>query len=166
MASAFVVDEKHISNRLKSNVTIHFDGKQLNVVALWDTGATNSCISRSVATTLSLVSNGSMPILTPSGDITVNTYLVDVTLPNDVYIPDIMVCDSEIDNQGIGMLIGMDIITKGDFAVSNYNGKTVFSFRMPSESRLDFVSGIKMSNLIMAKRTSSTGFSKKMKKRK
>lgn len=166
MASAFVVDEKHISNRLKSNVTIHYDSKQLNVVALWDTGATNSCISRSVVTNMNLVSNGSMPILTPSGDITVNTYLVDVTLPNDVYIPDIMVCDSEIDNQGIGMLIGMDIITKGDFAVSNYNGKTVFSFRMPSESRLDFVSGIKMSNLIMAKRTSSTGFSKKIKKRK
>lgn len=166
MASAFVVDEKHISKRLKSNVTIHYDGRQLSVVALWDTGATNSCISRSVVSGLNLVSNGSMPILTPSGDITVNTYLVDVTLPNDVYIPDIMVCDSEIDNQGIGMLIGMDIITKGDFAVSNYNGKTVFSFRMPSESRLDFVSGIKLSNIIMAKRTSSTGFSKKMKKRK
>ena len=39
------------------------------------------------------------------------------------------------------MLIGMDIINQGDCVVSNYQGKTVFSFRMPSESVMDFVSG-------------------------
>ena len=72
-----------------------------------------------------------------------------------------MVLDSEIGNQGIGMLIGMDIITKGDFAVSNYNGKTMFTFRMPSESTLNFVSGIKASNIIMANRTRKSSAPKK-----
>ena len=49
------------------------------------------------------------------------------------------VCESEIGNQGIGVLIGMDIIGKGDFAVSNYDGKTVFTFRTPSIKLTDYV---------------------------
>lgn len=166
MASAFVKHEKSICNKLKSIVSIHYEGKSIETIALWDTGATNSCISKDVVKDLGLIATGDLPILTPTGDGIVNTYLVDVTLPNNVHVPDIMVCDSEIGNQGIGMLVGMDIITKGDFAVSNFNGRTTFSFRMPSESTLDFVAGIKTSNLIMAKRTASTGFSKKMKKKK
>jgi hypothetical protein len=35
-----------------------------------------------------------------------------------------------IDN--FGVLIGMDIITRGDFTVTNFEGKTIMSFRMPS----------------------------------
>jgi hypothetical protein len=30
-------------------------------------------------------------------------------------------------------LIGMDVITKGDFCVSTVNDETVFSFRMPAQ---------------------------------
>jgi hypothetical protein len=40
---------------------------------------------------------------------------------------------------GCDMLIGMDVINLGDFAVTNYNGRTMFSFRMPSADRIDFV---------------------------
>jgi hypothetical protein len=40
-----------------------------------------------------------------------------------------------------GLLIGMDIITMGDFAVCNSNSKTSFSFAMPPfPNRIDFVS--------------------------
>jgi preprotein translocase subunit SecA len=37
------------------------------------------------------------------------------------------------------MLIGMDIITKGDFSISHFEGKTCFSFRVPSVQEMDFV---------------------------
>ena len=37
------------------------------------------------------------------------------------------------------VLIGMDIIGSGDFAITNHKGKTVFSFRIPSIGRIDFV---------------------------
>jgi hypothetical protein len=37
------------------------------------------------------------------------------------------------------ILIGMDIISAGDFVVTNYEGKTVFSFRIPSCECIDFV---------------------------
>ena len=33
----------------------------------------------------------------------------------------------------------MDIITRGDFAVTNRGGKTTFSFRIPSQADIDFV---------------------------
>jgi len=36
------------------------------------------------------------------------------------------------------VLIGMDIIGNGNFAVTNKDSKTVFSFRMPSVERIDF----------------------------
>jgi len=36
-------------------------------------------------------------------------------------------------------LIGMDIIGKGDFAVTNKDGKTTFTFRIPSIECIDFV---------------------------
>ena len=40
--------------------------------------------------------------------------------------------------EDFGMLIGMDIITLGDFAITNLNGQTVMSFRLPSSGRIDF----------------------------
>jgi len=39
----------------------------------------------------------------------------------------------------VDVLIGMDIIGLGDFAVTNKDGKTVFSYRMPSMECIDFV---------------------------
>jgi uncharacterized protein YecA (UPF0149 family) len=33
----------------------------------------------------------------------------------------------------------MDVIARGDFALSNFNGKTTFSYRIPSVARTDYV---------------------------
>ena len=41
------------------------------------------------------------------------------------------VMGSKISEQGIDVLIGMDVISKGDFAISIYNGKKKFSIRIP-----------------------------------
>jgi hypothetical protein len=40
---------------------------------------------------------------------------------------------------GAEALIGMDVIVNGDFAVTNYGGKTKMSFRVPSLADIDFV---------------------------
>ena len=152
MAKAFVSKGAKIENSLKTLATIKHADKEIEVVALWDTGATNSCVSDAVVTSLGLIPTGYVPIRTPSGSLNVGTYSVDISLPNGVDIDGLMVCGSEIGKQGLGLLIGMDIISKGDFAVSNYNGKTVFSFRIPSKSTLDFVAGIRMANVMGATR--------------
>ncbi len=40
---------------------------------------------------------------------------------------------------GTDFLIGMDIITLGDFSVTNLNEKTTFSFRYPSCETINYV---------------------------
>ena len=39
---------------------------------------------------------------------------------------------------GADILIGMSIISQGDFAITNQGGKTTFSFRMPSSGTIDY----------------------------
>jgi hypothetical protein len=40
---------------------------------------------------------------------------------------------------GIEALIGMDIITLGDFSITNHKGVTCMSFRIPSGHEIDYV---------------------------
>lgn len=139
MAAAFTAVAPGMVNQLRIQATIEGLNHTVTAEALWDTGATNSCISKEVVEALHLVPTGMTRILTPSGEDTVSTYLVDVMLPNNVRVTDLRVNESAIGAQGIGILIGMDIISLGDFAVSNFKGKTAFSFRIPSEKRTDYV---------------------------
>ena len=57
-------------------------------------------------------------------------YMVDMTLPNGRCIEDIMV--SGLNLNVCDALIGMDIITQGDFHLTN-DGSTVFRFNIPPE---------------------------------
>lgn len=74
--------------------------------------------------------------------------MVDVILQNNVKIKDVIVCETAIGNQGIDLLVGMDIILLGDFAVSNYENKTAFSFRIPSQKKTDYVKELKIERVI------------------
>lgn len=145
---AFTAQNPQLVNRLISDVIISYDMKQQTVKALWDTGATTTCISTTVVKTLGMIPTGKMNIKTASGSKIVNTYLLDINLPNNVGVKDVLVCDSDIGNQGIDMLIGMDVILLGDFAVSSFGGKTSFTFRVPSKQKTDYVQEIKIDNII------------------
>lgn len=148
MGSAFTTKNKSIARSLKNTVTFCNGDSCCEVTALWDTGATGTCISKELAARLNLQSTGLQRMKTPSGEITANTYLVNILLPNNVPIHDIKVCDSEIGNQNIDALIGMDIISQGDFSVSTYNGETWFTFRVPSAKHTDYVEQIRYENTI------------------
>ncbi len=137
-----------LSNRLTNDVFVVNNDKKDVFSALWDTGATGTCISMDVVEKLGLIPTGKKNIQTPSGTREVNTYLVGIILPNNVFIQDVEVCDSEIGNQGLGVLLGMDIITKGDFSVSNFKGRTMFSFRIPSQNDTDYVPQANIKNKI------------------
>lgn len=146
--NAFTTQNTNLTNQLINEATVIFENSSLTAKALWDTGATGTCISTEVAKRLSLPIAGFTQINTPSGRKTVNKYVIDIELPNGVRIKDVSVCDSDIGEQGIDVLLGMDIITLGDFAVSNYNGKTVFTFRIPSKKKTDYVQEINIENVI------------------
>ena len=67
----------------------------------------------------------------------VHTFSVNILLPNHVEFPDWEVTEAGglVGNEDI--LIGMDIIGTGDFAVSNKE-RTVFTFRYPSQEEISF----------------------------
>lgn len=106
--------------------------------ALWDTGATHSVISRSTAQALQLKPISLTRMAHAGGTMDVPVYIVNVYLPNHVLIHTHKVIEMA-DNSNIGMLIGMDIITLGDFAVTNVDGVTKISYRYPSIKSVDFV---------------------------
>jgi len=106
-------------------------------VAIWDTGATSSVITQNVINKCGLLPTGMTNVHTASGQTSCHTFLACITLPNKVGFSSVRVTEGKI--AGADVLIGMDIISAGDFAVSNYRGKTKFSFRAPSLASIDFV---------------------------
>ena len=52
-------------------------------------------------------------------------------------IQNVMVTAGKLGND-TDFLIGMDIITLGDFSVTNFEGKTTFSFRYPSCETINY----------------------------
>lgn len=135
---AFTTTYKTISDKLINDALIVSTSNQIPVKALWDTGATMSCISHGIAKSLGSSPVGKQQISTPSGSKTVDTYIVDIKLPNDVVASKMLVCETDIGSQGIDLLIGMDIIGMGDFSVSNHETQTVFTFRVPSQKVTDY----------------------------
>lgn len=106
--------------------------------AIWDTGATNTCISQNAATQIGMVATGQVQVAHAGGiNGRANTYLVNIGLPNGVGFPGVRVTECQL--TGADMLIGMDIIGAGDFAVTNKDGKTVMTYRFPSSKVIDFV---------------------------
>ncbi len=67
-------------------------------------------------------------------------YLVNVMLPSRAAFAGLHVAKGQL-APGADLLIGMDIISLGDFAITNFEERTVFSFRTPSEGHIDFGSG-------------------------
>lgn len=134
----------------KAKITEGFDTTQIpqnqdpaskEYSAIWDTGATNSVISKTVANECGLKPITMVKVNTAGGTFYQNVYVVNLFFPNKVNFINIHVTEGNISNADI--LIGMDIIGGGDFAVSNYNGKTIFTYRHPSVEDLDFAKATK-----------------------
>lgn len=106
--------------------------------AIWDTGATNTAISERVAKECNLIPISKGISNTANGQRTVNVYVIDLYLPNNVIIGGVRATEFTA-VEGSDLLIGMDVIGMGDLAISNYQGKTCFSFRVPSMVCTDYV---------------------------
>ena len=106
-------------------------------LALWDTGASGSVICQDVVDALGLVATGQVKVHGVTGEHLSPTFLVNIMLPNGVHFPGLTVTLGKF--HGFHMLVGMDIITEGDFSITNKDGSTVFSFRCPSMHHIDYV---------------------------
>jgi len=117
-------------------------------IGIWDTGATNTMITKSVVMALGLHPIDIQKVLTAAGEHDANRYLIDIFLPSRVVIEDVSVLECIL-TPGSDILIGMDIISLGDFAITNAKGKTTMSFRTPSIKEIDFIPESNKHNLKM-----------------
>ena len=107
--------------------------------SIWDTGATRTVITRRVVEDCNLKAIGMSRVRGVNDVRSVEAYLINIRLLNDVEFGNLRVIGIERLSGGADVLIGMDIIGAGDFAVSNYEGRTTFTFRCPSKERIDFL---------------------------
>ncbi len=121
-----------------SSATGAADERAHPFTAIWDTGATNSVITQNVADACGLVAIGMDKVYNVSGYAIQETYLVAIELPNGGRYAPVRVTKGDLLGEA-DVLIGMDIINTGDFAVTNLGGITKFSFRFPSLEHIDFV---------------------------
>jgi predicted aspartyl protease len=105
--------------------------------ALWDTGASGSCISKSLASKLGLTAIELCNIAGVGGIQESDVYLVDIQLPNQILVSNIRVSEF-LDNGKFDVILGMDIITLGDFSINNFNKESVFRFSYPPAAPIEF----------------------------
>ena len=73
---------------------------------------------------------------TVGGEVLAYVYFVNFRLPNGVVFPGLELVEGVVYADA---LIGMDVISHGDFAVTaGSEGETWMSFSLPSRRRLDF----------------------------
>lgn len=126
-------------DEIKISDANNFPNNYILKLAIWDTGATGCTITSKIVNELNLIPTGRKIVHTANGVATQNSFLIDLVLPNNIIFRAIEATET----QSLGefdMLIGMNIISTGDFSITNLNGNTCMSFRIPSIHEVDFVS--------------------------
>lgn len=120
-----------------------------SAMALWDTGATMSGITKRLANMLGLEPFSMTSITTAGGVVSdVPVYKIDFILSNEnsFGFPNNVSLDVENNvhffninvtelpnNNSFDFLVGMDVITLGDFSITNKNSCSCVSFRIPPD---------------------------------
>jgi predicted aspartyl protease len=106
--------------------------------AIWDTGATRSVIAPEIAQKLNLNVIDTEHFYAVSSKHLAEIAFISILFPNKAVINDIRVAICPITPK-TNMLIGMDIISQIDFAVTNGGGQTQFTFAIPPfKNKIDF----------------------------
>jgi len=138
---AFFTTYKGITDELTTPVSVRpmyttdpaFCGVPFEVEALWDTGATATCIKPTLYEHLKLcpLESEHTEFAGIGGNVTAGAALVDLLLTPELEIEHWPVYIMDFPDSA-DILIGMDIIGMGDFVVCNADNKTSFSFAIPS----------------------------------
>lgn len=131
---------------------------------VWDTGASASAISATIVQKLDLKPTGQTVVNTANGPHTTNTYLVNLSFPANLAFQNVVVNEAKL-GSNIDMLVGMDIITMGDFSITNFEGRTVMSFQVPSCVDIDFVQRMNDRNVSLGGQTHGPAHKKKKRRK-
>ena len=108
------------------------------VKALWDTGSSESVISSEIAKKLNLKRVGKAKVDSTGSNFQSQVYEMDLLLGEKQIFWLNVTESSELNKAGLDVLLGMDVISLGDFAISAYNESIYFSFRYPPQGLIDF----------------------------
>ena len=97
-------------------------------IAVWDTGATITGISENIVDKYHLLPLSTSSTSTPGGEIESPVYVIDLVLPGKIMNTTVLARGLHLTD--CDLLIGMDIISLGDFSISNRDGKTKFTFQV------------------------------------
>jgi predicted aspartyl protease len=105
-------------------------GAGMHLKALWDTGANCCVISETIAKKLKLPNIAEVQMKHANGIAIVNTHMLSLMLPNNILFKDIraMSCKPV---HSFDMIVGMNIISKGDMSLIHNKTGIKFSFRYP-----------------------------------
>ncbi len=93
-------------------------------------------VTQNVVDACNLAPTGMAKVTGVNDERLAETFLVNIGLPNNVIFSSIRVSKGNL--PGADVLIGMDIIGRGDFSVTNAGGITKFSYRTPSIEHIDY----------------------------
>ena len=116
------------------------DTSQRNVrtLAEWDTGATESAISKGLADYLGLKPTGiKANLLGGNGMYQADTYRINLSFENGIEFKNVIVSEMP-NNSSMIVLVGLDIILQSDFAVIPSGDTVNLYFRHPSEGNSQF----------------------------
>ncbi|MDP8243027.1 MAG: SEC-C metal-binding domain-containing protein [Candidatus Hinthialibacter antarcticus] len=107
--------------------------------AIWDTGATNTAVTQRVVDECGLTTIGMCDVGTAGGVQSTTSHLISMALPHRLGVNGVRVNRVEL-KDGVDVLIGMDIISLGDFSITRSpSGLMQVSFMMPHGDPIDFV---------------------------
>lgn len=134
----FTVVFDKIVEQITIPVILEHNGCSSKLLALIDTGAMHSTIPLLEARFLKLQQVGIVDAVFAKGHDTLPVVSANLIFSNKVYFTskDLIVIDN--DDCSYGMIVGMDILSKGDIAISNFDGHTTFTFRMPSQEEVKY----------------------------
>lgn len=113
---------------------------------IWDTGATNSAITQKVVDACGLKPFTVGMVNTANGPVQRPVFLINISIFQGTTIHNVAATLGDF--VGADALIGMDVITHGDFSITNEGGHTTFSFRIPSQKRIDYVRELNQKKMI------------------
>ena len=105
-------------------------GTGVNLKALWDTGANCCVISETIAKKLRLPNIAEVQMKHANGIAIVNTHMLSLMLPNNILFKNIRAMSCK-PIHSFDMIIGMNVINKGNMYIVHNKAGIRFSFRYP-----------------------------------
>jgi len=131
---AFDTEYKKIAREITTPVSIFSshtsaEGKCVETYAVWDTGATHSVLSPKIVQDLDLFPIDTCIVRGINHDQISDIVIASICITSDLLLTGKRFSVNNI--PGADVLLGMDIITMGDFIINNAEGQTLFSFVIP-----------------------------------